>query len=169
MWGEFVMCSSMNAEKPNQCTYHSRSNLSGLGVQRWWAVPLSRLLLCFSIIPMYPCFTTCYDLRKELSSPQKYYLNLYALTLFCFSSWVTTWSTDFEWILPCWDLVSKSFGMIQKEVIPSLAKSQIVMCLCLWTCSIYSHLMFIHFGCGWTSRTLSISNWCHPYLLTMGS
>lgn len=88
------------------------------------------------VSPFVMTFKRNYGLHRNII-----WIFWYVLTLFCFSSWVSTWSTDFALILSCWDLVSKYFDMIQKEVINSLAKSQTVMCLCLWTCSL-NHISY---------------------------
>jgi hypothetical protein len=75
---------STTNKKKKKHAFQSRMNLSGLFLaQRWWALLLRRLLLCFRVVHLLnPCFVACDgDLRKEMRVPSKFFLKVLLVIL----------------------------------------------------------------------------------------
>jgi len=76
-WNKLLMHNSSNVQKKDQHCLDVAANLARFfQSRRRWRLPLRRLLLCFWVIIVQPCFITSYDPGQEVRIMSNCFLQL---------------------------------------------------------------------------------------------
>jgi len=76
-WNKLLMHNSSNVQKNEQYWLDVAANLARFfRSRRGWRLPLQRLLLCFQVIIVQPCFITSYDPGQEVRIMSNCFLQL---------------------------------------------------------------------------------------------